>query len=86
MCIFGRPKAPTPPPPLPPAPPPPAPPKAPAPIPEPEPATTEVNPKVRRAKERKTRNQYAKGSSQLRIPRTKGLNNPTGGPAGGLNT
>ena len=84
MCIFGRPKAPTPPPPLPPAPPPPAEPTPPTP--EPEPLTTEVNPQVRRAKDRKTRNQYAKGSSQLRIPRTKGLNSPMGGPEGGLNT
>jgi hypothetical protein len=48
--------------------------------------TTEVNPKVKRDKERVAKTQYAKGTGQLRIPKTKGLNAPTGGPAGGINT
>ena len=85
MCVFSR-STPTPPPtpPLAPPPPPPEPPKAP--IPEPEAVTTEVNPKVKRDKERVAKTQYAKGTGQLRIPKTKGLNAPTGGPAGGINT
>ena len=62
----------------------PEPPKAP--LPEPEAVTTEVNPKVKRDKERVAKTQYAKGTGQLRIPKTKGLNAPTGGPAGGINT
>ena len=85
MCIFGRstPVAP-PPPPLAPPPPPPEPPKAP--LPEPESTTGEVNAKVKRSKERKARSQYSRGTGQLRIPKTGGLNAPTGGPAGGINT
>ena len=64
--------------------PPPEPPKAP--LPEPEALTTEVNPKVKRDKERVARSQYGKGTGQLRIPKTKGLNvTMPGGPAGGIN-
>ncbi len=85
MCIFGRSTpAPPPPPPLAPPPPPPEPPKAP--LPEPESTTGEVNPKVKRSKERKARSQYTRGTGQLRIPKTGGLNAPTGGPMGGINT
>ena len=65
-------------------PPPPEPPKAP--LPEPESTTGEVNAKVKRSKERKARSQYSRGTGQLRIPKTGGLNAPTGGPAGGINT
>ena len=82
MCLGRGPSTP-PPPPLAPPPPPPEPPKAP--LPEPEAVTTEVNPKVKRDKERVAKSQYGKGTGQLRIPKTKGLNAPTGGPAGGLN-
>ena len=85
MCIFGnRTPAPTPPAPLAPPPPPPEPPKAP--LPQPEPVTTEVNPKVKRDKEKVAKTQYGKGTGQLRIPKTTGLNAPTGGPEGGINT
>ncbi len=86
MCIFGQTRTVSAPPPAPlaPPPPPPVPPKAP--IPEPAPVTTEVNPKVKRDKETVAKSQYAKGTGQLRIPKTKGLNTPAGGgPAGGLN-
>ena len=84
MCIGGSRPTPPPPPPLAPPPPPPEPPKAP--LPEPEQVTTDVNPKVKRDKERVARSQYGRGTGQLRIPKTKGLNAPTGGPAGGINT
>ena len=84
MCLGGSRPTPPPPPPLAPPPPPPEPPKAP--IPEPEAGTTEVNPKGKRDKERVAKSQYGRGTGQLRIPKTKGLNAPTGGPAGGINT
>jgi len=84
MCIFGGGNpAPPPPAPLPPAPtPPPAPP---APLPTPEPVEQEVNPQVRRAKSKKATGEYARGSSQLRVPLAPKVNTGQSGPAGGLN-
>ena len=87
MCIFSRPKPPPAPDPLPPAPTPPAPPLPPPPLPDPKPVTTDIQPKVRRAKTKKTTNQYAKGTGQLRINRNKtGVNMPTDNMGGGVNT
>lgn len=85
MCIFGGGNpAPPPPTPLPPAPtPPPAPP---APLPTPEPVAQEVNPQVKRAKSKKAQGEYAKGSSQLRVPLKPSVNTGQSGPAGGINT
>ena len=84
MCVFGGGNpAPPPPTPLPPAPtPPPAPP---APLPTPEPVAQEVNPQVKRAKSKKAVGEYAKGSSQLRVPLKPSVNTGQSGPAGGLN-
>ena len=83
MCFGGggyKPPAPVP---LPP--PPPVPEAPPAPLPTPEPVTQEVNPQVRRAKSKKAKGEYAKGSSQLRIPLKPSVNTGQSGPAGGLN-
>ena len=85
MCIFGGGNpAPPPPAPLPPAPtPPPAPP---APLPTPEPVQQgDVNPQVRRAKSKKAKGEYARGSSQLRVPLKPSVNTGQSGPAGGIN-
>ena len=79
MCFGGgRPAAPPPPPPLAPPPPPPAPPQAP--LPQAAPVETDVNPQVREAKSRKTRNEMSKGTAELRIPLEGQVN--TGGNAG----
>ena len=79
MCFGqGRPAAPPPPPPLAPPPPPPAPPQAP--LPEAAPVETDINPQVREAKSKKSRNEMSKGTSELRIPLEGQVN--TGGNAG----
>ena len=79
MCFGGgRPAAPPPPPPLAPPPPPPAPPEAP--LPQAAPVETDINPQVREAKSRKTRNEMSKGTAELRIPLEGQVN--TGGNAG----
>ena len=78
MCIFSRPSSPPPPPPLPPAPPAP-----PAPTPPPEPIGTEMDPKVRRAKSKKDKNPFTKGTGSLRINLDPSINtgsNTTGTP------
>ena len=83
MCLGGG-SAPTPPP-LPPAPPPPLPPAPPTPPPEAM-MTRDVNPQVRRAKDdrgNKTKNQYSKGTGDLRIKLNPKVNTGTGGAAGG---
>ena len=87
MCIFSRPKAPTPPPPLPPAPVPPSPPPVPEPLPEEE--VRPVNPAVREAQSKLGTKKGQKGSTaDLRIKKastgaTASLNpgntNTTGG-------
>ncbi len=75
---------PPPPPPLPPAPPPPAPPIAP--LPPPDPLETEVNPQVKRAKSKKDKNPYTKGTSSLRIKLDPAVNTgQAAAPGGGLN-
>ena len=78
MCWPGKPDAPPPPPPLAPPPPPPAPPAAP--LPQAAPVETDINPQVREAKSKKTRNEMSKGTSELRIPLEGQVN--TGGNAG----
>ena len=83
MCLGSGPSTP-PPAPLPP--PPPVPPAPPAPLPTPEPVEKTVNPQVRRAKDdrgNKTKNQYSKGTGDLRIKLNPKVNTGTGGPAGG---
>jgi hypothetical protein len=45
----------------------------------------EVNPQVRRAKSKKTKGEFASGSSQLRVPLGSKVNTGQTGPAGGLN-
>ena len=83
MCFGGgRVQAP---PPVPLPPPPPVPEAPPAPLPTPEPVAQEVNPQVRRAKSKKAKGEYAKGSSQLRVPLKPSVNTGQSGPAGGLN-
>ena len=83
MCFGGggyKPPAPVP---LPP--PPPVPEAPPAPLPTPEPVAQEVNPQVRRAKSKKAKGEYARGSSQLRVPLKPSVNTGQSGPSGGLN-
>ena len=79
--------APPAPPPLPAPPPPPLPPRRPVPAPQPLDKETDVNPQVKRAKSKKSRNPYLQGGTgALRIPLNPGVN--TGGttsPTGGLN-
>ena len=84
MCLPRPPKppAPTPPPPLPPVIP--AAPPTPTETPE-EVAVSEVNPNVRRAKSKKAKGQYAKGTSQLRVPLAPKVNTGSTGPTGGVN-
>ena len=88
MCVgpFAprTPRAPTPPP-LAPPPPPPAPPTAP--LPEAAPVETDINPQVREAKSRKTRNEMSKGTAELRIPLEGEVNTSgnAGSTTGGLN-
>jgi len=87
MCISsGNPAPPPAPAPLPPAPTPPPAPPAPLPTPEPVDKDLSVNPQVRRAKSQKAKGEYAKGSSQLRVPLAPKVNTGQSGPAGGLNT
>ena len=77
MCGGGGRGSIPPPPPLPPPPPPPAPPQAP--VPAPEPVVEDVNPQVRRAKSKKARNPYSKGTGDLRIPLKPTVNPGAGG-------
>ena len=67
--------------------PPPLPPRRPVPAPQPLDKETDVNPQVKRAKSKKSRNPYLQGGTgALRIPLNPGVN--TGGttsPTGGLN-
>ena len=85
MCFGGKPPTPPPPPPLAPPPPPPAPPQAP--LPEAAPVETDINPQVREAKSRKTRNEMSRGTAELRIPLEGQVNTGgnAGSNAGGLN-
>ena len=77
---------PPPPPPLPAPPPPPLPPRRPVPAPRPLDKETEVNPQVRRAKSKKSRNPYLQGGTgSLRIPLNPGVNTGTSTPTGGFN-
>ena len=83
MCLGGGGSPPTPPP-LPPAPPPPLPPTPTAP--PPDPIIKDVNPQVKRAKDdrgNKAKNQYSKGTGDLRIKLNPKVNTGTGGAAGG---
>ena len=83
MCFGGRPKLP-PPPPLAPSPPPPTKPLAPAPA--PNQIGTEMDPQVRRAKSKKDKNPFSKGTGSLRINIDPQVNTGGGeGPSGGLN-
>jgi len=75
---------PPPPPPLPPAPPPPAPPIAP--LPPPDPLETEVNPQVKRAKSKKDKNPYTKGTQSLRIKLDPAVNTGQSAAPSGMNT
>ena len=84
MCIPRPPK--------PPAAPPPAPLPAVQPVAPPPPedtpdavAVSEVDPNVRRAKSKKAKGEYAKGTSQLRVPLAPKVNTGQTGPAGGVN-
>ena len=89
MCLSaGAPAPPPAPAPLSPAPVPPPAPPAPLPTPAPEAVGDKevgVNPQVRRAKSQKAKGEYAKGSSQLRVPLAPKVNTGQTGPAGGLN-
>ena len=83
MCI-PRNSSPPPPPPLPPAPPTPLPPTPP--VDPPSPVLKDVNTQVKRAKDdrgNKTKNQYSKGTGDLRIKLNPKVNTGTGGAAGG---
>ena len=82
MCFGGRPKLP-PPPPLAPSPPPPSKPVTPAPA--PKPIGTEMDPQVRRAKSKKDKNPFSKGTGSLRINIDPQVNTGGEGPSGGLN-
>ena len=67
--------------------PPPLPPSAKAPLPEPTPVETDINPQVREAKSKKTRNAMTKGTRELRIPLEGQVTTQanTGADVGGLN-
>jgi len=81
MCFnMKTPSAPPPPPPLAPPPPPPLPPSQVNPLPDAAPVETDINPQVREAKSKKTRNEMSKGTAELRIPLEGQVN--TGGNAG----
>ena len=84
MCLPRpqKPPAPAPPPPLPPVTPqaPPPPQETPD-----EVAVSEVDPNVRRAKSKKAKGEYAKGTQQLRVPLAPKVNPGTSGPSGGVN-
>ena len=84
MCLPRPPKPPAP------APPPPLPPVTPQAPPPPtetpdEVSVSEVDPNVRKAKSKKAKGEYAKGTSQLRVPLAPKVNTGQTGPAGGLN-
>ena len=81
MCIFGRPPSPPPPPPLAPPPPPPEPPRDPTP--QAAPITSDVNPKIQRARSKKDKNPQTKGTGDLRIDLGNNVN--TSGQTGGGN-
>ena len=83
MCIFSRPSPPPPPPPLPA--PPTAPPPPPAPTKPPEALGTDVDPQVKRAKSKKDKNPYAKGTRSLRISLDQPVGTGTDTPSGGIN-
>ena len=87
MCFFKAPKIPPPPPPLPPAPPPPAPPAPSGAVPDAAAVETDINPQVREAKSKKTRNAMTKGTRELRIPLEGQVTTQanTGANVGGLN-
>ena len=84
MCLPRppRPPAPAPPPPL--APVTPQAPPPPQDTPE-EVSVSDVDPNVRRAKSKKAKDEYAKGTSQLRVPLAPKVNTGQSGPTGGLN-
>ena len=84
MCIFGG-GNPAPPPPQPLPPPPPVPPAPPAPLPTPEPLEKSVNPKVMMTKSKKSKGEFAKGTSQLNIPLGSKVNTGQSSPSGGIN-
>ena len=84
MCIFGG-NNPAPPPPAPLPPPPPVPPAPPAPLPTPEPMEKDINPQVKKSISKKSKGEFASGSSQLRVPLGSKVNTGQSGPAGGLN-
>ena len=48
-------------------------------------SVSDVDPNVRRAKSKKAKGEYAKGTSQLRVPLAPKVNTGQTGPAGGLN-
>ena len=48
-------------------------------------AVSDVDPNVRRAKSKKAKGEYAKGTSQLRVPLAPKVNTGQSGPTGGLN-
>ena len=83
MCLFRSNPAPPPPPPLAPAPPPP--PAPPAPTKPPEALGTDVDPQVKRAKSKKDKNPYAKGTRSLRISLDQPVGTGTDTPSGGIN-
>ena len=85
MCISLGGSSPAPPP-LQPAPPPPLPPAPP--LPTPEPLETEINPQVRRAKQKrgdKSKSQYSDGTGSLRIRLNPKINTGMETPSGGIN-
>ena len=83
MCIFGRSRAPAPPPPLPPAPVPPSPPPLPDELPEPE--VKPVNPAIQQAQSKLGTKKGKKGSTKdLRID--KGTVQTTSGQQASINT
>ena len=47
-------------------------------------AVSDVDPNIRRAKSKKAKGEYAKGTSQLRVPLAPKVNTGQSGPAGGL--
>ena len=83
MCIFNRPAPPPPPPALAPSPPPP--PAPPAPTKPPEALGTDVDPQIKRAKSKKDKNPYAKGTRSLRISLDQPVGTGVDTPQGGVN-
>ena len=67
-------------------PPPPLPPRRPVPIPKPLDKESDVNPQVKRAKSKKSKNPYLQGGTgSLRIPLNPGVNTGGSNPSGGIN-